>query len=46
MKTYVWAYGAMIVGGVALFVLLMIPAIGVTVAAMRSRKENEGEEGV
>ena len=40
MKVYVWTYGAMIVGGVALFVLLMIPAVGVTFLAMRGGKED------
>ncbi len=45
MKCYVLAYGTMIVGGGVLFVLLMIPAVGVTLMAIRnSNKQGDAEE--
>lgn len=41
VKCYVFVYGTIIIGGAALFILLMIPAVGVTVMAIRnSKKEN------
>jgi len=43
VKCYVFIYGAMIVGGTAFFILLMIPAVGVTFMAYKNSKR-EGEE--
>jgi large-conductance mechanosensitive channel len=46
MKSYVFAYGAMIVGGVCFFLILIVPAIIVTVRTFRNaKKEKEEEEG-
>ena len=45
MKCYVWVYGMMIVGGIVLFVVLLVSAAGVTLVALkRGKKEEEGEE--
>jgi len=43
IKCYVYVYGAMIVGGTILFVVLMLSAAGVTFFTLR-RTHNEGEE--
>ena len=36
---YVWVYGAMIVGGIAIFVVLMLSAAGVTLYALKKGKK-------
>jgi hypothetical protein len=39
IKCYVFIYGAMIVGGAALFLVLGLSALGVTVATLKAKKE-------
>ena len=46
LKSYVWGYGIMIVGGIALFILLTIPAVGFTLAAIGGEKERGEEEEI
>ncbi len=43
LKCYVFVYGVMIVGGAAVFIVLMLSAVGVTVVALKKSKK-EGEE--
>lgn len=45
LQCYVFIYGAMIVGGVCFFLILIVPAICVTFMAIRNvKKEKEEEE--
>ncbi len=44
LKSYVFIYGAMIVGGVFFFLILIVPAICVTFMAIRNVKKEKEEE--
>lgn len=45
LKCYLFGYGAMIIGGVVVFVVLLLSAVGVTVSTLR-RNKKEGEEEI
>ena len=46
MKCYVYAYGIMIIGGAFVFIVLVLSAVGVTVATLKRTKKEEQQEDV
>jgi uncharacterized membrane protein YqjE len=44
LKCYVFGYGAMIVGGVSFFLILIVPAIWVTFRAVKNARKEKEEE--
>ena len=44
LKSYVFGYGAMIVGGMGFFLILIVPAIWVTFRAIKNGREEKEEE--
>lgn len=41
VKCYVFVYGAMIVGGIAFFLILMLPAATLTFLSIKSSKDKK-----
>ena len=38
IECYVWVYGSMIVGGIFVFIVLVLSAAGVTLVALKGKK--------